>query len=368
MFQNAVIAFLAFALSALCGFVSIPQVLNFCKRNNLYDIPNARKIHRNAVPRLGGICFLPSMLVSFSLALIVMAWVTNRSQIDIGVWSLMFLISLFVVYSVGIIDDIVGLNAKTKFVAQILAACLLPMAGLYINNFYGFLGIHAIPFWVGAPLTVFVIVFICNAMNLIDGIDGLSGGLSLLSLGGFLFCFAREGVWIYCTLIAGLMGVLVPYLYHNIWGDASRNRKIFMGDSGSLTLGFILGFLVIKFAMDNPSVMPYRRDSLLLSYTLMIVPTFDVARVILVRLRHRKPIFDADKNHIHHKLMRAGLSQHVALLVILALSFFFMALNHCLYAVSLSADVVVLVDVLAYVAFHLTLDNIICKRGRDVTE
>lgn len=368
MLYNVVVSVLAFAISALCGFFFIPQVLNFCKRNNLYDIPNARKVHHNAVPRLGGICFLPCMLVSFSLALIVMTWVTNRSQIDIGVWSLMFLISLFIIYCVGIIDDIVGLNAKTKFVAQILAACLLPMAGLYINNFYGFLGIHAIPFWIGAPLTVFVIVFIDNAMNLIDGIDGLSGGLSLLSLAGFLFCFAREGLWIYCTLIAGLMGVLIPYLYYNIWGDASRNRKIFMGDSGSLTLGFILGFLVIKFAMDNPNVMPYRRDSLLLSYTLMIVPTFDVARVILVRLRHHKPIFDADKNHIHHKLMRAGLSQHAALAVILALALFFVALNVSLYAVSLTADVIVLVDILAYVAFHFTIDNIIAKKGRRVTE
>ena len=105
------------------------------------------------------------------------------------------------------------------------------------------------------------------------------------------------------------MGVLVPFLYHNIWGKQEKNQKIFMGDSGSLTLGYILGVLLIKFCMYNPHVMPYQKGATLLSVTLLIVPTFDVFRVIIVRLLHHKPIFRADKNHIHHKLMRAGLTR-----------------------------------------------------------
>ncbi|MBR7014335.1 MAG: undecaprenyl/decaprenyl-phosphate alpha-N-acetylglucosaminyl 1-phosphate transferase, partial [Prevotella sp.] len=236
--------------------------------------------------------------------------------------------------------------------------CLMPISKLYINNFYGLFGIYEIPFWIGAPLTVFIIVFITNAINLIDGIDGLAASLSLIALGGFLLCFMREGVWTYGILIAGLMGVLIPYLYFNIWGEESKNRKIFMGDSGSLTLGFILGFLFVKFTMDNPYVMPFRKDSLLLSYTLLIVPCFDVVRVVFKRLRERKPIFQADKNHIHHKLLRAGCNQRQALITILLLALSFVLLNNIL-DYFLPTTFIVLIDVIVYIAFHLVINSFI---------
>lgn len=351
----------AFIVSVICGFVVIPQILNFCFKRKLYDVPEARKVHKCAVPRLGGMAFLPSMLLAFVVAIFVLYRITGHEPITIGLWSCMFLVGLFIIYAVGFVDDVIGLGPKTKFVAQIVAASLLPISNLYINDLYGFLGITSIPFWVGAPLTVFVIVFIDNAMNLIDGIDGLSAGLSLLALLGFFLCFAREGVWSYCVLIAGLMGVLVSFLYFNIWGKAERNRKIFMGDSGSLTLGFILGFLVVKFAMKNTYVMPYRSDCLLMSYTLLIVPCFDVVRVIITRLRDGQPLFKADKRHIHHKLLRCGLSQHKALLCILGMALLYDVVNFMLYP-SVSITVIVAVDVAAYVAFNFFLDHVIRKR------
>lgn len=346
----------AFVVSVVCGFIIIPQIMNFCIKRKLYDIPSERKVHHNAVPRLGGIAFLPSMLLAFVVSVFVLSGVTEHgSTVTVGLWSCMFVISLFMIYAVGIVDDVIGLSPKAKFLVQIVAASLLPISGLYVNNLYGFCGIGEIPFWVGAPLTVFVIVFIDNAMNLIDGIDGLSGGLALISLFGFLVCFAREGVWTYCVLIAGLMGVLVAYLYFNIWGKAERNRKIFMGDSGSLTLGFVLGFLVIKFAMNNTYVMPYRNDSLLLSYTLLIVPCFDVVRVIITRLRDGQPLFKADKRHIHHKLLRCGLTQHQALVCILVLALAFDVVNLAMYP-AVKITFIVITDIVIYTAFHLLLD------------
>lgn len=353
---------LAFVLSMICGFIVIPSILNFCYKRELYDIPEARKVHTQAVPRLGGVAFLPSMLLAFVVSIFVVASVTGREQVTLSLWSFIFIISLFMIYVVGIIDDVVRLGAKTKFAVQIVAATLLPISGLYINNLYGFCGITEIPFWVGAPLTVFVIVFIDNAINLIDGIDGLAGGLALMSLLGFLVCFAREGVWSYCVLISGLMGVLAAYLYFNLWGKAERNRKIFMGDTGSLTLGFILGFLVVKFAMNNTHVMPYRSDSLLLSYTLLIVPCFDVVRVIITRLRDRQPLFKADKRHIHHKLLKCGLTQHRTLIVILCFALFFDAINLTLYPL-VPVTFIVAIDIIIYVGFHLGLDRIIKKRA-----
>ena len=335
----------------------IPQILNYCKKRNLYDIPNSRKIHNNAIPRLGGITFLPSMLLTFLLAIAVYALYAQQ-QISLSLWTTMFIISLMMIYTIGIIDDLIGLGAGVKFAVQILAASLMPLSKLYINNLYGLFGVYEIPFAVAAPLTVFIIVFITNAFNLIDGIDGLAASLALIALAGFLLCFVREGVWTYGILIAGLMGVLVAYLYYNIWGKESKNRKIFMGDSGSLTIGFILGFLFVKFTMDNPNVMPFRKDSLLLSYTLLIVPCFDVARVILKRIRERQHIFQADKNHIHHKLLKAGCNQHQALVVIVMLTLLFIVINHIL-DYFLPTTVIIAADIALYVAFHLVLNSFI---------
>ncbi|MBQ7421856.1 MAG: undecaprenyl/decaprenyl-phosphate alpha-N-acetylglucosaminyl 1-phosphate transferase [Prevotella sp.] len=360
---NLLFSLLAFVLSMVCGFVFIPQILNFCKKRNLYDIPNTRKVHKNAIPRLGGISFLPSMVIATIVAIAVMGGNFKGEKLVISSWSLSFVIGLLIVYSVGLIDDIIGLSARTKFIAQIIAAILLPLSFLYLNNGYGFLGIHDIPYYIGAPLTVFVLVFIMNAINLIDGIDGLSSSLSMLALAGFYYCFFHESIWVYCILIAGLMGVLVSFFYFNFFGNSDENRKIFMGDSGSLTLGYILGTLFVKFAMDNPNVMPFRIEALLLPYTLLIIPVFDVVRVIVVRILHRKPIFDADKNHIHHKLMRTNLTQHQTLGVIIGLAVLFIILNYslCRY---IPVTVIVGIDIILYIVYHLVLDHFIRKAGR----
>jgi UDP-GlcNAc:undecaprenyl-phosphate/decaprenyl-phosphate GlcNAc-1-phosphate transferase len=350
----------AFIISAICGFVFIPIILNFCKEKRLYDIPNYRKSHKNAIPRLGGISFIPSMLVAFIIALSLLCYKSNHN-LTINLWSLYFLVGILLIYGIGIIDDLIGLPAMLKFIVQIIAACFMPLSGLYINNMYGFCGIWEIPLYIGCPITVLIIVFITNSINLIDGIDGLAGGIVIIALTGFGYLFALQGVWAYVILISGLIGVLVPYQYFNILGKVENNRKIFMGDSGSLTLGFILGFLFVKYSMNNPYVMPYRKDGLLLAYTLLIVPTFDVARVILIRLRNKKPIFGADKNHIHHKLMRTGMNQHQARISILAISILFIIINTTLYHLCYT-NFIVLMDVIIYTGLHLVVDLILKKK------
>jgi UDP-N-acetylmuramyl pentapeptide phosphotransferase/UDP-N-acetylglucosamine-1-phosphate transferase len=336
--------------------------MNFCERKKLYDIPNARKIHKNAIPRLGGISFLPSMLMAFICVIFIMNGRDGYEHISMSLWSLYFLISLLLIYGVGIVDDFVGLNAITKFTVQILAASLLPIAGLYINNLYGLFGINDIPFWVGAPMTIFLIVFINNAINLIDGIDGLSASISFIALVGFLVCFMQEHLWMYAFLIAGLIGVLIPFLYYNLFGDASKNRKIFMGDSGSLTLGFIMGFLTVKFSMDNPNVMPFRKDSLMLAFSLLLVPLLDTTRVILVRLNHKQHIFQSDKNHIHHKLLRSGLNQRQVLLFIIAVDIVYIIMNQLLF-VFCNINVIAAIDILLWVLLNYGINQQIISKG-----
>jgi len=355
------ITFGAFLLSMVCGFIFIPWILNYCKLHQLYDIPNQRKMHHTFVPRLGGVSFLPSMMLAFVAALFVAGFNPGR-EITLHLWTVYFLIGILIIYCTGIVDDVLGVSPRTKFIAQIVAACCLPLAGLYVNNLYGLFGIEQIPAWAAMPLTVFIIVFIVNAVNLIDGIDGLCAGLCIIALAGYFIVFGLQNILTYCILIAGIIGVLTAYLYFNLFGKTENNRKIFMGDSGSLTLGFILAFLFVKYAMDNPHVMPYRKDGLLLSSTFLIIPVFDVVRLIFVRSYHRQPIFGADKNHVHHKLMRAGLSQHQALAAILLLAVGYIALNFSLGLV-LSSTWVVVIDIVIFILFQLTVNVLIRKRG-----
>ncbi len=352
---------IAFIASMAIGFIAIPRIISFCQRKNLYDPPAARKVHSNNIPRLGGIAFMPSMIISFLLAIMVLNIQHSGQRIEINLWSLNFMASLVIIYAMGLLDDVVDLDPRVKFVVQICAASLLPMAGLYINNLYGLFGIYEIDFWVGAPLTVLAIVFIDNAMNLIDGIDGLCAGLAMLALIGFFCCFWQEKLYVYCLLIAGLAGALATYICFNVFGKPEKNTKIFMGDSGSLTLGFILGFLFVKYIMDNRAVMPFREDRMVMAYSLLIVPAFDVVRVVFYRLRHRRPIFGADKCHIHHKLMAAGQSMHQALVAILTLAVLFLLANGIIYPY-MGLTWTFLIDVALYTAFHLLLNVRIAKK------
>lgn len=360
--QYVIYTIISFIVSLVCGLMLIPGIQKFCIKNNLYDLPNARKVHKSSIPRLGGTCFIPSTLIAAAVSIIIYR-ASNGQRVEISLWSCMFVVSLFLIYTVGLIDDIVGVKPRTKFLAQIAAASLLPTAGLYINDLYGFGGIHQIPFYIGAPLTVLVIVFIDNALNLIDGIDGLAGSIGVIALLGFLYCFMRENIFAYSAMIAGFIGVLVAFLYFNIFGKAENNNKIFMGDSGSLSLGFILGFLVIKFTKNDTTIMPYRSDSLLIAYTLLIVPCFDVIRVIITRLRQHRPLFKADKCHIHHKLLRCGMTQHQALVFILSLQIGFSVLNAVLHT-HISLTAIVITDIMAYTALHLLLTHLIGKREK----
>ena len=353
-----------FIISILCGALFIPLTLNFCKTKGLYDLPNKRKLHHNPIPRLGGITFIPSMAIAALIAFVTLDSepVAGR-YIPLNLWTILFFFSLLIIYVVGIIDDLVGLGARTKFTAQIVAAALLAIAGLTVNNLYGLCGIYSLPTYVGVPLTVFIIVFISNAINLIDGIDGLAASLSLLALIGFLIGYAHQALFPYCIVIAGLSGVLLPYLYFNLLGKVEKNRKIFMGDSGSLTLGFILGFLFVKYTMVNGDAMPYDPQRMLLAYSLLVVPVFDVVRVILHRLHYHKPLFTADKSHIHHKLMRAGCTMHQTLGLIIAMAAAYICLNYLLHPL-IGLTGVVIADIVFYTALNVMLNRKIAQTAR----
>lgn len=358
---HIIYSIIALIAACLCGIITIPFVLDFCKKKGIYDLPNQRKIHKNAVPRLGGIVFLPSVLIGCCVAFLL-AGIHGTTSVTLSLWTIYFIFGVTAIYIIGIIDDLFDLNAIVKLVVQLVAASMLPLAGLWINNLHGLFGIHEIPFIIGAPLTVITVTFISNAINLIDGIDGLSGSLTVLILCGFAISFSYWQLWYYVIIICSLIGILLAYLYFNIFGKAEENRKIFMGDTGSLSIGFLLAFLSLKLVMKNSMVLQSSSDELLLAFTLLIVPTFDVFRVSLLRIRNKFSPLRADKNHIHHKLLRTGLSPHATLITILCLALAFIAINNLLYQFC-NITVVVIADIVIYTVFHLLVNYAIKRNG-----
>lgn len=355
----------AFILSMACGIFFIPTVLKFCKKKKLYDIPTLRKVHSAPIPRLGGITFIPSMMISAVAVLLIIATNNIQDKISLSMWSVGFILSLSIIYSVGIIDDLIGLNAKVKFAAQILAASIMPFCGLQINDLYGLFGIYEIPSVIGIPLTILIFVFIDNALNLIDGIDGLATSLSIIALLGFFYCFIPYNLIAYEVMIAGLLGVLAVYLYYNMWGKVEKGTKIFMGDSGSLTLGFFLAFLFVKAIAVNPNVMPMSPKRILIAYSLLIIPTFDVVRVVIHRIRNKKPIFDADKCHIHHKILAMGYNQHYTLFIIILLDIVFIGINVVLGNMNVGLTGILLIDIALYTMLHIGINQKINLKSRE---
>lgn len=360
MGKLALLYIISFAASALFGFMLMPRILDYCKKKRLYDLPNGRKVHKEFVPRLGGLSFMPSMFVAFLLVLVVMA-VQSEGVVTLSLSSVSFLAGLLIIYITGLIDDIIGLKPLTKLIMQIVGASTLPVSSLYFNDLYGFCGITRISPVVGILFTVFFIVYIINAFNFIDGIDGLSGCLSLIVLVGLAGAFAEQELYFFVILIMALMGAISSFLYFNIFGDTKKNTKVFMGDSGSMTLGFVISYLCIKYSMHNYAVMPFRDMAVLLPFSLVVVPVFDVVRVSYIRARNHKPIFGADKNHIHHKLMEAGCSQHVALCIICILAVFFVFVDMFLRSY-LTLTPIVAIDVAIWIVFHMVVNRFLPKK------
>ncbi|MEG1839555.1 MAG: MraY family glycosyltransferase, partial [Bacteroidaceae bacterium] len=152
--------------------------------------------------------------------------------------------------------------------------------------------------------------------------------------------------------------------YYNVFGKADRGKKIFMGDTGSLTLGYVLSFLAVRYSMYEPEVRPYNDGAIVIAFSVLIVPVFDVVRVILLRIRNKKSPFLPDKNHIHHKFLAIGFSPRAAMLIIIAIACAFCASNILLIG-DVDKTALLLVDITIWIAFHLYLDKRIKERKRN---
>ena len=238
-----ILHFIEFAFIVIVGWtlsaMVLPRISLVSFRRRLFDSVDERKLHTAHIPRLGGIAFFPCITVTVSLAIIGYNLWQGYNILDMDLTNrlLSMLCCLFILYLIGMMDDLIGVRYRSKFVVQILCGILLVISGLCFDNLYGLFGIYVIPYYIGVPFTVFVIVYILNAINLIDGIDGLASGLSIISFLAFSCMFIHLQWWMYAFISLAAFSVLLPFFYYNVYGKIYRGRKIFMGDTGSLALG-----------------------------------------------------------------------------------------------------------------------------------
>lgn len=366
---NLYIIISAFVSAVILGRIIIPNILIISLRKRLFDVPDERKVHKRPIPRLGGVTFFPVILFSLCVFTAVRLMTgygpADTSTTDLVCEFLFLTGGLTLLYIVGIADDLIGVRYRKKFLVQIISAAMFPLSGLYINNFYGLFGIYLIPAEVGIPLTMLLVVFITNAINLIDGIDGLASGLSMVALLVFGVLFVHFRMWSYAMLAFVTVGVIIPFFSYNVFGSADLGRKIFMGDTGSLTLGYILSFFVIKYCMYEPDMLLTMKTSpVLVSFSVLMVPCLDVIRVVLRRARNKRALFMPDKTHIHHKFLAMGFSPRRALITIQLMSACFCAFT-IVAILYMNNTLVFVIDVVVWTLLNLWFDHVISKRKNE---
>lgn len=366
----------AFIIAFFIEWQILPKILLISRKKHLYDLPDTRKTHAFATPRLAGVSFIPIVLFSslFSLFLYAKTHTYFEHYLNTGIdfsripalrnffqELCMLICGMLLLLLVGVKDDLVGVRFKTKFQVQIIAAICLAFSGVYFRNAYGILFVNELPIYVGIPFSMFVIVLVTNAVNLIDGIDGLASGLCIIATGAFGISFFIHGFIPHSMLSFACMGVLIPFFNYNVF--KRQERKLFMGDTGSLALGFILSYLTIRHSMLTANC-PNNVAHILLPWSVLFIPAFDVARVMLHRKIQHQPMFKPDRNHLHHKLLDAGLSHRYAMVSIVTASALLLCFNIAISMI-LNINVIIILDFMIAVFINNWLSKKIKKKKEE---
>lgn len=300
LFQVFFTVLIAFGVSK----TSIPVIITISRLKNLMDIPGNRSSHDRKTPTLGGVAIFASVLIGYFITQGFWPSKDGGNIINLTI------VAIVILFFLGVKDDILVLSPAKKMVLQVASSALVIIgSNLRISNLFGIFNVYEISYGISIVLTIFIFIALINAMNLIDGIDGLAGGIGLIASSIF-------GVWFYINnyfalsfLSAALCGALIGFLRFNF----SKTKKIFMGDTGSLILGFLLTIFAIKYINLNQE-----RDELgqalaygsapVIAVVVLIVPIFDTLRVFLIRILNKKSPFEGDRNHLHHILIDLGFS------------------------------------------------------------
>jgi UDP-GlcNAc:undecaprenyl-phosphate/decaprenyl-phosphate GlcNAc-1-phosphate transferase len=328
---------LAFVTAFVVAMIVMPVLIRVIYRFKLFDVPDGRKEHVAPIPTMGGIASVIGMAVG------CMLWF----QFTRDIVTVSFLFSIAVLLAIGMMDDMKNLPARYKFAIQLSVALLIAFSGVRITSFNGLFGIYELSSSAQYTFTILALTGITNAFNLIDGIDGLAGGLGfmcLIILGIFLTLSGDSNIAI---LAFALGGGLLGFLYYNF-----NPAKIFMGDTGSLVLGFVIAVLCVRLIQLNVGVNnPVLPHSPVFALSVVAIPVFDTLRVFALRIWNGRSPFSPDKNHIHHLLTNNGWGHNIAAKLLCAVHAIVLILGYFLKDVSQTAGLLILFALLSIIVF-----------------
>lgn len=280
-------------VSAIMAMMLLRIVMNVAKKYNLFDKPNARKVHKTPIPSMGGVSLMGGVFVSLLFALV--------RGIDLQLLSVYF--CLFLISIVGLVDDLKDISARIRFIIEFLMAAFLIYQGIEIKDWHHLFGESSLPMYITHILNLILIVGIINAYNLIDGIDGLAGGLSFISVVFTGTLFYRVGLYDYALLAFTIGAALATFMSFN-----ANPAKIFLGDTGSLMLGTVIAVFIMKLwgVTRGSQASVTDLDFWQILITLPAIPVLDAFRVAVFRVMKGRSPFSADKTHIHHHLLKLG--------------------------------------------------------------
>jgi len=359
--MNIYYSLLGFLLGFGIVIFTIPPLIRVSNAKHLYDTPNERKVSKAIVPTLGGVAIFIGFILSTIIA--TDSYVFNELKYLIAAVILMFFI--------GLKDDLMDVSAYKKLSVEIATACILIVLGNFrFTNLQGVFGFHELNYATSFGITLFTMIGLINAFNLIDGIDGLASGISIVISLVFGSWFLLAGHSAYGIMCFSLAGSLIGFFIYNVFG---KKNKIFMGDTGSLILGVVMVILAIKFNELNINQnLPYAIYAApVVSIGILIIPIIDTLRVIFIRLAEKRSPFSPDMNHIHHNFLKLGLTHLQSTFFIVFINILFIAFiftfNRALNITSLIISIFSMGFIIAYLPCLLyqwkqsSIDNISIK-------
>ncbi|MCM4167393.1 Undecaprenyl-phosphate alpha-N-acetylglucosaminyl 1-phosphate transferase [Arenibacter antarcticus] len=305
-----ILAFIAVIIPILVSIRTYPVMILLVSKKRLMDTPVSRSMHSSRTATMGGII----VFIAFSITLIIAALLLGLPKLQLmnilaiigGTLLLMF---------IGVKDDLIGISPKKKIGIQIFAACIIVLlTDLRITHGYNIFGLEELPYLVSVLITIFIFILVINAFNLIDGLDGLAGTIgTITSLSFGFFYFINDQTTMILVSFA-LVGSLLGFLRFNL----SRKRKIFMGDSGSMFVGFLLAYQAIAFINQYPQTISDQNvnHAPIMAIAILSFPLLDTLRVFIIRIYQKRSPFSADRNHIHHRLLDMKFSHKRASLIL----------------------------------------------------
>lgn len=296
------------AVSLLITAFAIPSILHVARFRHLYDdLGHFRKEHDHGIPRLGGI----AIFVGFTITSLLFCMTDRALPINY------LLTSCIILFAMGIKDDLSGVNSNTKFIIQFVVCAILVLLGnIRLKGLNGVFGIYEIPYMISVGLSILIILLIVNAFNLIDGIDGLAATTGIIANGAFAILFIYIKQYELAAVSLAMAGAILGFLRFNI-----TPAKIFMGDTGSLLIGLITAVMALKFMevnMVGKAKHPELYNSPALTVAILIGPIFDTIRVFVIRILQGNSPFKADRNHIHHRMLKLGFNHLQTTLILTA--------------------------------------------------